>query len=245
LSKGGACFMLGSAGAKTCARLHLKERISMETMQQAGVDAPRFGIPSFTRTLAQSYFETEPHLSIEVLDTFTSRTVIEPLRRFADFESEYELDPGMAALESRKDRLGIVMAISQHAVPIATIRFIPAGHGLTLTERFWSAAITDPEIVGRNSWEVGRLVMAPEHRRADLLPRCMSMALTELLDRADVRHFHASCLVRMTRLYRRFGFATHCTSSVSGKDCALIHGPVERVAQALKVPVEAASAMLQ
>jgi predicted GNAT family N-acyltransferase len=184
-------------------------------------------------------------LSIEVLPTAESRRTIEPLRRFADFGSEYELDPGMADLEERKDELGIVMAISRYRETIATIRFIPAGHGLTLTERFWGHSISDPEILGAGSWEVGRLVMAPEQRTSDLLPRCMSMSLRELLRTAHVRHFHASCLVRMTRLYRRFGFGTHCVFEGAGKECALIHGPVERVAVALKVPLEGQFTMLK
>jgi hypothetical protein len=184
-------------------------------------------------------------LSVRVLSTAEDRRVIEPLRRYADFESEYELDPGMAALEDRKDRLGIVMAISLRGIPIATIRFIPAGYGLTLTERYWGHAITDPQILEPHSWEVGRLVMPPEYRRADLLPGCMALALAEVLKHVQVRQFHASCLVRTARLYRRFGFNIHCTSTGdAGKECALIHGPVQRVAQSLKVPLRMDAALL-
>ena len=53
-------------------------------------------------------------------------------------------------------------------------------------------------------------------------------------------------LARMTRLYRRFGFETHCVGeSGAGKGCALIHAPVDRVARALKVPLHSDAAMLQ
>lgn len=186
------------------------------------------------------------HLSVQVLRSAADRLLISSLRQYADSQSEYELDPGLAAFDRLKDELGIVMALSLDGVPVATIRFIPGGHGITLTERYWGTSITEPEILGPGSWEVGRLVMAPEYRRADLLPRCMALSLQELLEHASVEHFHASCLVRMTRLYRRFGFSTHCVGqSGAGKDCALIHAPVDRVAQALKVPLQAGAAMLQ
>jgi len=175
-------------------------------------------------------------LSVQVLRTPADRLLIAPLRQYADCGSEYELDPGMAALEQKKDALGVVMAVMQENLPIATLRLIPSGHGVTLTERYWGHLATGTAILGSNSWEVGRLVMAPENRRADLLPRCLALALTEFLDHADVEQFHASCLTRMTRLYRRFGFSTVGTSnSGSGKECALIHGSVESVARALKV----------
>jgi len=183
-----------------------------------------------------------PELSIDVLHTPEQRQEIAHLRKFADFRSEYELDPGMAHLESIKDALGIVMAISLDDEVIATIRFIPTGHGVTLTERFWPDLVTDPAILGSTSWEVGRLVMDPEHRNADLLPRCMAMALVELLRCTEVTHFHASCLRSMTRLYRRFGFGVHALRSKAGKDCALIHACTGDVARALKVPLQPAHA---
>jgi N-acyl-L-homoserine lactone synthetase len=182
-------------------------------------------------------------LSICVLHTPTERRSIAHLRQYADFESEYELDPGLAAFETIKDGLGIVMALSLCREAIATIRFIPTGHGLTLTERFWRGMISDAGILGPDSWEVGRLVMAPEHRRSDLLPRCLAMALIELTQHVTVRHFHASCLTRMTRLYRRFGFVPHgVAESRTATQCALIHGRVDDVAVALGVNAQARQA---
>jgi predicted GNAT family N-acyltransferase len=179
-------------------------------------------------------------LSIRLLHSPQERQAIAHLRQYADFESEYELDPGLAAFESTKDSLGIVMALFLGRSAIATIRFIPTSHGVTLTERFWRNMISDEGILGPDSWEVGRLVMAPENRRSDLLPRCLAMALTELTKRVAVRHFHASCLTRMTRLYRRFGFAPHgVAESRTGKQCALIHARVDDVALALGVAPDA------
>lgn len=181
-------------------------------------------------------------LSIRLLHHPQERQAIAHLRQYADFESEYELDPGLAAFESTKDSLGIVMALFLEHAAIATIRLIPTGHGVTLTERFWRDTISDEGILGPDSWEVGRLVMAPENRRSDLLAKCLSMALIEFTQRVPVRHFHASCLTRMTRLYRRFGFAPHAVAeSRSGKQCALIHGRADDVAIALGVNPDARS----
>lgn len=186
---------------------------------------------------------TSQKLAVRVLETQQERQTIAHLRRYADFESEYELDPGLAAYEAVKDSLGIVMAILLDGHAIATIRFIPTGHGITLTERFWREMISDEDILGDDSWEVGRLVMAPENRRADLLPQCLAMALMALAQRVRVRHFHASCLTRMTRLYRRFGFLPHgIAESRSGKQCALIHGRAQDVARALGVTADARAA---
>jgi predicted GNAT family N-acyltransferase len=185
-------------------------------------------------------------LSVQVLRTPAERRWIEPLRQYADVGSEYAVDPGMAALDATKDKLGIVMAILQDDLPIGTIRFIPGGHGLTLTERWWADLARGSELLDANNWEVGRLVMAPEHRRADLLPRCMAMSMMELLEHVDVEHFHASCHLLMARLYRRFGFTTHAKKiTPSGQEAALIHGRVAEVARALKVPLQHGHAVLQ
>jgi predicted GNAT family N-acyltransferase len=180
-----------------------------------------------------------PPLAVAVLHTPEERQEIAHLRQWADFRSEYEVDPGMAALDTVKDALGLVMAFRLAGETIATMRFMPTGHGVTLTERWWGSFITEPGLLGRRSWEVGRLVMAPEHRRADLLPRCMTAALVALLEHADVEHMHASCHMAMTRLYRRFGFGIHAQRQHAGMDCALIHGRVADVARCLKVGLPA------
>lgn len=181
-----------------------------------------------------------PALGIRVLHTPEERQDIAHLRQYADFRSEYEVDPGMAAFDTVKDAIGLVMAFSLDDEVIATMRFIPTGHGLTLTERLWASQVTEPGLLGRSSWEVGRLVMAPEHRRADLLPRCMAMALVQLMDLVEVEHMHASCHLSMTRLYRRFGFGVHAQRTLGAIQGALIHGRVADVARALKVPLRAA-----
>jgi hypothetical protein len=92
-------------------------------------------------------------LTIQVLKMPEERLIIAPLRKYADFESEYELDPGMAAFEKTKDKIGIVMAIFQDGLPIATIRFIPGGHGVTLTERYWGHLTGVSHVLGPHNWE--------------------------------------------------------------------------------------------
>jgi len=178
-------------------------------------------------------------LSAVVLHTSEERLLVSHLREQTDYKSEYLLDPGLAMLEERKDDLGMVMALMLNEEPIATIRFIPSGHELTLTERYWPDMVTDPAILGAGSWEVGRLVMAPEHRQSNLLHPSLALALRELLKRRVVKHLHASCLTRMTRLYRRFGFQVHAQRNRDRLDCALIHAPVGTAIKAFKLDAQA------
>ena len=180
--------------------------------------------------------EAEPNLSIRVLKTQFDKQIISHLRQYAPIDAEQDLAPGVVDLESEKDKVGIVMAISLDYKLIATIRVVPTGYGLTLTEKVWGNVTSNREIFGPGSFEVGRLIAAPEHRRADLLPKYLGLALSELIKLSDVQYLHASCSVLMARLYRRFGFITErVIQGENGLQHALIYGRVMDVAKALKV----------
>ncbi len=175
-------------------------------------------------------------LSVLRLQTRVERSLVAPLRALADTQTEYETDPELTSLDERKDELGVVLAIMMGNMAIGTIRFIPAGYNLTVTERLWGHVSAGTQLVAPYSWETSRLIMSPEHRRGDLLPICMRLALMELLRNAKVQHLHGSTHMRLARLYRRFGFQIHTTKTIGeGKECALIHGDVETVARCLKV----------
>lgn len=174
-------------------------------------------------------------LSAMVLHTRAQRLMVAHLRALADTQTEYEIDPAMASMEDQKDELGVVMALMLGSEPIGTIRFIPTCHHVTVTERFWGHASAGTALIGADSWEVGRLIMSPDHRRGDLLPACMALAFAELVQTVKVRHLHGSCHMRMMRLYRRFGLQLHTTATFKGAECALVHGDVHAVARALKV----------
>ncbi len=183
--------------------------------------------------------DTDRSFKVRRLRTEADRAEIMDLRKHCACASEYELDPGLAEVEALKDEIGLVYAIYFESKPIATIRFVPTDRGVTLTERLWRDEVLDPELFGPHSLEVGRLVLAPEHRNPDTLFKCMGLALRELIHLGYVEHLHASCLKGMTRLYRRMGFATLATlQTKSGKECALIHGSIAQVASAFKMPTE-------
>lgn len=87
-----------------------------------------------------------------------------------------------------------------------------------------------------DSWEVGRLVLAPQYRSGpESLKRCLFLTLVHLIDNTEVENLFASCSPVLSRLYRRFGF------DVLVKDVAcdergsyhLIHGTVPGVLRAL------------
>ncbi len=177
-----------------------------------------------------------PRLRIRVLDMATEHSLISDLRQHAPMDAERDLDPSVDALESQKDRLGLVMAIRLDEVLIATIRFIPFGHGVTLAEKRWAEATCSKEGFGARSWEVGRLIVAPEHRSMPLLRACLALSIQELLKATDAQYLHASCSPLMARLYRCFGFVTEKTiQGENGPQHVLIRASMGDVVRALGV----------
>jgi hypothetical protein len=86
------------------------------------------------------------------------------------------------------------------------------------------------------SWEVGRLVLAPEYRSGpDSLRRCLFLTLVYLIEHTNVENFFASCTPLLSRLYRRFGFNVIVREASHGPDgtYSLIHGSVHSVLRGL------------
>ncbi|TFZ00929.1 N-acetyltransferase [Ramlibacter henchirensis] len=133
--------------------------------------------------------------------------------------------------------MGRVFAFELHNRLIGTIRLVPLGHGLTLTEQLLQ--ISHPQALSHwpKAWDAGRLVIAPEYRVGqDVLKRCLHLTLTDLLEHADVENLVGSCTHILSRLYRRFGFnlvARDVLLPGTEKTYCLIHGEVERVRDAL------------
>jgi len=179
-----------------------------------------------------------PGLRLRLLRTQAERQAIAGLRRHAAFGVEQDLGLGLKSFEQTRDELGLVTAVYRENRPVATLRFVPTGHGLTGAERLLEKMPFDASILGEGSWEVGRVIMEPEDRHPDLLLECLSVTLEELMQRGDVRHFHATTTLAMARLWRRVGMRTVVTAyGASGTRYALVHGRVEDVARALHLPV--------
>lgn len=175
-------------------------------------------------------------LSIRVLKTAAERSAIAELRQYAPMDAERDLDAGAADLEELKDSLGVVVALYRDGEAIATIRAIPSGHGVTLAEKSWCDVTQQREGFGARSWEVGRLIVAPEHRSAELLRKCIVLALRELIRASDAEYLHASCSPLMARLYRRFGFSTKkIIQGEHGLQHALVHAHVSDLVRAFNL----------
>ena len=176
-------------------------------------------------------------LSLRILRTPAERLAIADLRKYSASAVEDDLGLALGPAESRRDETGVVAAISRGPSIIATIRFVPSGHGLTGAERLKDGAGPDTRFLGQGGWEVGRLIVAPEHRDPILLSRCLALALTELVRLREVHHFYAIATPAMARLWRRFGMrvATHLRGA-SGTPYVLVCGAVADVAGALGVP---------
>ncbi len=120
---------------------------------------------------------------------------------------------------------------------VGTIRMVPLGHDLTLTELLLKQpGVQAPERTG-TQWEVGRLVLAPDFRAdVDTLRRCLYLSLSYASSITTVGDLFASCTHVLGRLYRRFAFSTFATDvyhpSVD-KSYTLIHGRAPQVLRAL------------
>lgn len=91
---------------------------------------------------------------------------------------------------------------------IGTIRIVPLGYELTLTESLLPGAGPGAPAIGTGDWEVGRLVLAPAYRTdVEALRHCLRIALEYACNATRVDHLFATCTHVLSRLYRRFGFA--------------------------------------
>lgn len=132
--------------------------------------------------------------------------------------------------------MGIVCGFELGGEWIGTIRIVPLGHGLTLTETLMPHAGDVPAIEG-GDWEVGRLVLAPEYRAdVDALRHCLRVALEYGFESSDIRHLYATCTHVLSRLYRRFGFSEVARNVLlpgTDKTYTLIRGSAAAVADGL------------
>ncbi|NIM42387.1 MAG: hypothetical protein GTN84_14540 [Hydrogenophaga sp.] len=141
-------------------------------------------------------------------------------------------------LEKKRDACGIVVAFDLMDQRIGTIRIVPLGYGLTLTEEFLPQLPSDDFSLTCGAWEVGRLVMAPQYRTdVDALRHCLQKALLHAFADAHVETLWATCTRALSRLYRRFGFATLAQDLPlpgTNKVYSLIRGTADDVDRALK-----------
>ncbi|MBC7467710.1 MAG: hypothetical protein H7322_00155 [Ramlibacter sp.] len=86
------------------------------------------------------------------------------------------------------------------------------------------------------SWEVGRLVLAPEYRAgAEVLKRCLFVTLLHLLRTTQIENVFAVCTPVLARLYRRLGCSVIIKDACEGTEgeLSLIHGKASTVLMAL------------
>jgi predicted GNAT family N-acyltransferase len=133
--------------------------------------------------------------------------------------------------------LGTIFAFELHGKIIGTLRVIPCKYNLTLTEKLLGPIVGHEAELWRDSWEVGRLVLAPEYRSGqELLKRCLFLALQNLCSSTKVGSLLASCSHVLSRLYRRFAFVViEKAVALEGteKIYSLIHGCPQMVMAAL------------
>ena len=133
--------------------------------------------------------------------------------------------------------MGIVLGFELDDELIGTIRIVPIGYGLTLTEQLLPGAGIGAPAASKGDWEVGRLVLAPDHRSdVEALRECLHAAVVYGLEHAHVRHLYATCTHVLSRLYRRFGFTAFARDVPlpgTGKVYTMISGAAQPVARAL------------
>lgn len=181
--------------------------------------------------------EQQP-LLMRVLRTPQERQSIADLRRLSPAGVEDDLGLGLAPFETVRDHIGTVLAYEHHRRMVATLRFVPCGYDMTGLERLSSKDALPPGILGPDSWECGRVVVAPEDRHADVLGQCFSLALMEITRTRRVERFYAIATPIVARLWRRYGMQEAATiHGASGSEYRVVQGRVIDVAAALKLPI--------
>jgi predicted GNAT family N-acyltransferase len=136
--------------------------------------------------------------------------------------------------------VGVVTALYRGEKLVATMRFVPSGHRLTAAERLDPRIASHPAVAGAGSWEVGRLIVAPDERSPELLQTCLALSLRALAHHHEIARFYAIASFTMARLWRRFGMRPIDTLvGASGAKFLLVSGTVINVAAALDVPLAA------
>jgi hypothetical protein len=123
-----------------------------------------------------------------------------------------------------------------HGTFIGSIRLIPMNQGLAPCEKMLQRQSLLPAHCYESSWEVGRLVLAPQYRSSpEALKRCLFLTLLYLVRTCDIENLFATCSPLLGRLYRRFGFSVIVKDACEGtaESFSLIHGPVPVVLRAL------------
>jgi N-acyl-L-homoserine lactone synthetase len=91
---------------------------------------------------------------------------------------------------------------------IGTIRIVPLGLGLTLTEQLLSTLGDAVPPARPGDWEVGRLVLAPALRgEVEVLRHCLQIGMEYVCNQARIDALYATCTHALSRLYRRFGYS--------------------------------------
>ena len=115
---------------------------------------------------------------------------------------------------------------------IGTIRLIPLGIGLAPCEAVVARHPQLPSQILDDGWEVGRLVLHPDHRsEPELLKNCFHLTLMRFIESYPTANFFATCNPLLARLYRRFGFSVLVKDACEkeGEAFHLIHGNVASV----------------
>lgn len=129
----------------------------------------------------------------------------------------------------------MVGALVRYGEYIGTIRYLPMNANVAPCEKLVRQHGVPVELL-EASWEVGRLVLAPQYRSGpESLKRFLFLTLADVLEHAPVENLFASCTPVLSRLYRRFGFTVlvkDASADTEGTYC-LIHGRVSAVLRAL------------
>ncbi len=119
---------------------------------------------------------------------------------------------------------------------IGTVRVLPMNLGLAPCDAVVAPRPEVPPRLREHSWEVGRLVLAPQFRSGpELLRRCLALTLVHMMERVPVENIFATCKPVLARLYRRFGYSV-LVKDIPGPDgegYCLIHGPASAVLHAV------------
>ena len=143
-------------------------------------------------------------ISIKIASTAEDFDIVRDFRvKFLRNGSHH--DPVYNQQETKRDKESVVFLFIKKGSPVGTLRATPIGRNLSvIEEKAHLFPSFNPE--ENCAWELGRLIVIPEHRKFTTIKSCLNQSLKWFKENYDGLHFYATCHPKLFPLYKKWNF---------------------------------------